>query len=403
MSAERIGGHVVNAQIYEEAGDWLVKNREGDLDAQEKTRFDAWLRESPQHVRAYLEISAVWEDVASLAPSQNAAPEELITRARAEENIVPLESASALRPPGVGEAGSCQRTVPILGKVGLFYSFAASVLLIVAGTWLYNQRNTYSTGVGEQRSIALVDGSSIELNSRSRVRVRFSTTERDIDLIRGQALFRVAKNPLRPFVVSTNGTQVRAIGTEFDVYRRISDTVVTVVEGQVAVFEERHPSFPFSQAEGSSAGVHSLSERQDAGGVPPQVSGEGRGPRSGPGNALLSGDGAIVLAAGEQLTVSAVTAAKARPQPSLKRANVAAATAWTQRSLVFESSPLTEVAEEFNRYNTRPLIITDPMLANMHVSGVFSSVDPALLLRFLRSQPELVVEETEKEIRISKK
>ena len=217
----------MNTQIYEEASDWLVRNREGDLDAQEKTRFDAWLRESPQHVRAYLEISTVWEDVASLDPSLNAGAEDLIARARAEDNIVPL---------GLGEASPRKRTTPILGKVGLFYALAASVLLTLAGIWLYSQRNTYSTDVGEQRSIVLNDGSTIELNSRSRVRVRFSDAERDVDLIEGQALFRVAKNSLRPFIVSADGTHVRAVGTQFDVYKMDSGvTVVTVVEGRVAV------------------------------------------------------------------------------------------------------------------------------------------------------------------------
>jgi len=70
---------------------------------------------------------------------------------------------------------------------------------------------------------------------------------------------------------------------------------------------------------------------------------------------------------------------------------------------VFDSSPLAEVAEEFNRYNTRQLVIENPQLADFHVSGVFSSVDPTLLLRFLRTQPDLVVEETDREIRISRK
>jgi transmembrane sensor len=129
--------------------------------------------------------------------------------------------------------------------------------------------------------------------------------------------------------------------------------------------------------------------------------GEGRGPRSGKDEALAPGDsanGAIFLAAGEQVTVTPAATAAASP----KRANVAAATAWTRRSLVFDSSPLTEVAQEFNRYNTRPLVI-DTQLAEFHVSGVFSSVEPSLLLRFLRGQPELSVEETDREVRISRK
>jgi len=392
----------VNTQIYDEASDWIVKNREGDLDLSEKRRFDAWLRESPQHLRAYLEMSAVWEDVASIDPSVNATADELIARARAEGNIVPLESPPPLRTRGASETSRRKGTTPALRKVGLYYGLAASVLLTLAGTWLYGQRNTYSTGVGEQRSIVLNDGSTVELNSRSRLRVRFSDAERDIDLIEGQALFQVAKNPLRPFVVSADGTHVRAVGTQFDVYRKTSATVVTVVEGKVEVFGEPHPRSLASHAENGDAGVPSSSQNQHASTLPLQVTGEERSLGSGKGEALaqgMSANGAIFLAAGEQVTVTRAATGASSP----RQANVAAATAWTQRSLVFDSSSLTEVAEEFNRYNTRQLIIKDTEVADIHISGVFSSVDPALLLRFLRTQPELAVEETDREIRISKK
>jgi transmembrane sensor len=349
----------VNTQIYEEASDWLVKHRGGDLDAQGKERFDAWLRESPQHLRAYLEMSAVWEDVASIDPSLNASAEELIARARTETNIHPFAPERSPLPPGEGPPKVSARRRSVLAGIAL----AASIVVTVCiGTWFYLQRDVYTTGIGEQRSILLNDGSTIELNSRSRVRVRFSEAERDVDLIEGQALFRVAKNPLLPFIVSADGTHVRAVGTQFDVYRKSTGTVVTVVEGRVAVYS-------------------------------PLAGGKGQGE----GTSLL-------VAAGEQLTVSAVVPAKAGAQPSPKPANVATATAWTQRSLVFDSAPLTEVAEEFNRYNTRQLLIKDTReVADIHISGVFSSADPALLLRFLRTQPELVVEETDMEIRISKK
>jgi transmembrane sensor len=345
----------LNTQIYQEASDWVVKNREGDLDAQETRRFDTWLRESPQHVRAYLEISSIWEDVSSLDPSWNVGAEELIAGARAKENVLQYPD-----PPAPGAAPS------LVTRRGAWYALAALVSFLALGAWFYSQRNTFSTDVGEQRSIVLNDGSTIELNSRSRVRVRFSAAERDVDLLHGQALFHVAKNPARAFVVHSDSTRVRAVGTQFDVYQKPAGTVVTVLEGRVAVIPARAPP--------RDNGSRSTEER----GSPPPVP--------------------VLLSAGEQLMVTqtAITAPK--------RANVAAATAWTRRSLVFDSSPLTEVAEEFNRYNTRQLVIENPpQLADFHVSGVFSSVEPVLLVRFLRTQPEIVVEETDAEIRISKK
>src|SRR5205823_2531257 len=86
-----------------------------------------------------------------------------------------------------------------------------------------------------ERSIALPDGSLIELNARSSVRVRFTSNERAVELFEGQALFRVAKDPARPFIVSSDGKRVRAVGTQFDVYRKKASTTVTVLEGRVTV------------------------------------------------------------------------------------------------------------------------------------------------------------------------
>lgn len=345
----------MNTQIYQEATDWLIRHREGELSPQEKDRFDAWLRESPQHVRAYLEMSALWEDAPALEPNWNPAPEQLIARARSEGNVHALADRGR---PGKGEDVSAPLPAGGRLRAGLF-AVAATFLVTVAGatSWYWLHRNVYATDIGEQRSIVLADGSTVELNSRSRVRIRYNDAQRDVDLLEGQALFRVAHNAARPFIVHSGTAHVRAVGTQFDVYRKRAGTVVTVVEGKVAAS------------------------------------------KSGDGNAIL-------LVAGEQLTVpvgkpsgAGQAIAAGNPQP----ANVTAATAWIQRTLVFESAPLSNVAEEFNRYNTRQLVVTDPELAGIHISGVFSSTDPALLLKFLRAQSELNVDETDTEIRVGKK
>lgn len=429
----------MNLQIYEEASDWIVKHRDGGLDAREKKYFDAWLRESPQHMRAYLEMSSVWEDVPTLDPTWNPSADELVARARADDNVVSLSSPSHVAAPlssrtetaDDGTHGSesdrrataagtfprfreasAQAALRLTGeevvhakrKARFIYALAASILIMVASGWLYLQRGVYTTDIGEQRSLALTDGSTVELNSRSRIKVQYTEYERRIDLLEGQALFQVAKNKTRPFVVQTGNTRVRAVGTAFDVYRASSGTVVTVVEGRVAVHsKERLEGAASARPQNSGDSSHASShapEALDAGteNASRQAHGDATGsasPQEAPGIQAIAGE--VLLAAGEQIIVSPLAVV------SLRRANVAAATAWTRRSLVFDSSPLTEVAQEFNRYNTRPLVIKDPQLADFHVSGVFSSVEPSLLLRFLRTQPELVVEETDTEIRISKK
>lgn len=366
----------MNAQIYEEATYWLIRHRESDLDPQEKQTFDAWLRGSPHHVRAYLEMSALWEDVPALDASWNPGSDELITRARGAANVYPLAGVG-------GDAARPRSTAATRGGRMRGLAIAATILLAALGgaSWYSLNRGSYATNVGEQRSIVLVDGSTLELNSHSRVRVRYTDRQRDVDLLEGQALFRVAHDVARPFVVHSGATNVRAIGTEFDVYARPSGTVVTVLEGRVAV----------------DANVLAVSEAV-AEALPPT--------RATPQVKSNDNGTTVFLGVGQQLTIP--TANRSRAPGSLSvdgphLVNVAAETAWTHRTLVFESSPLTDVAEEFNRYNTRQLVITDATLASFRINGMFSSVDPAVLLKFLRAQPELKVEETATEIRISKR
>jgi len=188
-------------------------------------------------------------------------------------------------------------------------------------------------------------------------------------------------------VVQSAGTRVRAVGTQFDVYRKASGTQITVVEGRVAVFAPRPAK------EGTEGGVPFSSTETHPSqkeGLPPARPAADRstGEASSP---------AVLVSTGEQVTVTDREVPKTRP------ANLRAATAWTQQELVFELTPLSEVAQEFNRYNTRKLVISDPILAEFHVTGVFPSADPAVLLRFLRAQPGIDVVETGGEIRISKK
>jgi transmembrane sensor len=194
-------------------------------------------------------------------------------------------------------------------------------------------------------------------------------------LLQGQALFRVAKDASRPFIVKTGATLVRAVGTEFDVYQKRDGTVVTVVEGRVAILTG-----------------HAL---PDPGAVPSAIDEPRRSNLEFP--SVPKGQvGNILVAAGEQLTVTP------RLIKIAEHPNIANATAWTQRQLVFESASLADVADEFNRYNDRQLIVADPRLETFHVSGLFSSTDPASLIRFLRERPELRILETESQIRIEK-
>lgn len=359
----------VNRQVYEEAAEWLVELRVGDTDPGIRERLDAWFRESPQHIRAFLELSSIWEDGGDPDLDRTHTTDELIARARAATNVISLarnEAIGAQKSPRTTGAPRGWRS----SRSALAASLVGSCLIVAGwGYWYHALREpSYATRTGEERSIQLSDGSSVELNSRSRLAVRFSAGQRDVDLVEGQALFRVAKDAARPFVVHSNSAQVRAVGTQFDVYRKDSGTTVTVVEGRVAVLPTQleAPSV-LSQATGSA-------------------------------DVLLGGNSdAIMLAAGEQVTVARKTSS--RPV----KTDVATATAWTQHQLVFDSTTLADVASEFNRYNRQQLIVRDAALQDFHVTGVFSSADPSSLLKFLRAQRDIRVEETQQEIWISKR
>jgi transmembrane sensor len=354
----------MNNQIYEEASEWLVDLRTEEVDAGARQRFETWLATSPEHVRAYLELSGVWEVVSASSPADASSVDALIARARAVSNVVPLEHAKADE---TRDRESAAAPAPRHRRMprGL-WAVAASILIAVVmmGVWRYVQRDTYSTAIGEQRSILLSDGSTIELNARSSVRVRYSEAQRDIELLTGQALFQVAKDKRRPFVVKSDQTRVRAVGTRFDVNQRRRTTIVTVVEGTVSVGASTPPT-PGSGATEGSAAVDAASRE-------------------------------FLLTAGEQAILTS-----GAPLPP-KHADVTTATAWTERRLIFEATPLDEVAEEFNRNNARQLVIEGEGLEDFHISGAFSSSDPEPLLRFLRAQQGIQIREQRERIVVSR-
>jgi transmembrane sensor len=383
----------LNTQIYDEACEWLVHFRAGDADddAVARQKLDEWLRRSPEHVRAYLEVSAIWEDIAFHDTEGTTDAGTHIARARAEHNVHPITTNSersehhysSLFPRERRGEGSLDVAETLEGAepvkrprfAAATIALAASLLLATATAviWDTTYRGTYSTEIGEQRTLTLDDGSIVQLNARSRLRVHFDDQHRSIELLAGQALFRVAKDPTRPFIVTTGDTQVRAVGTQFDVNRRRAATTLTVIEGKVAV----ENSVLRSRINGSATADPTTATRR----LQPQPDKTEK----------------LFVSAGEQLIVTPQAITTPRP------ANIAAATAWTQQRLVFDSAPLSEVAEEFNRYNTRPIVIRDNALENFGVIGVFSSADPASLLAFLRAQPEIAVFETASEVVITRK
>jgi transmembrane sensor len=362
----REGRTQLNGQINEEAARWFVEFRSGDIDAAGRRAFDAWVRASPEHLRAFIEIAALWRHSAAVNPRGRFSLEELVASVEEAGNVVRLDTEVSLaeeRDATSSGSSSSVQTPPserrFSGKGFRIGSIAAAAVLLVASSIIVGskllERDTYRTEVGEHRSLRLSDGSMMTLNSRSRAKIAFTDSTRKVDLVEGQALFHVAKNASRPFVVRTAGALVRAVGTEFDVDNRNSGTVITVVEGRVAV----------SAAPAQGRAAHA----------------DGRP------------DATVFLSAGEQIAVVAgVTGAPTRT-------NVSSATAWMHRKVILQSATLAEVAERFNRYSERPLVAEDHGAVPFRLSGVFST-DPDFLIHYLDERADIQVHESATEIRI---
>ena len=344
-----------------EAAAWFIEFRAGDATPALRSQFEKWLRSSPQHIQAYLEIAAGWSELPTADPEGRIDLQAIIALARGNH------AANVVR---LSRSGSTSRITPIRARrLALVASLAIITLLLGAGSWLLAERHVYSTGIAEQRTLVLADGSTVILNAQTTIRVRMSRHDREIDLLRGQAFFNDIHDPSRPFIVRSGDTLVRAVGTQFDVDRKSDGMVVTVLEGRVAVAQS-----PAESNYGGRTTSFLADARQSFRDLTP-----------------------ILVSAGQQVVVLADNVR------APKRVNVTAATAWLHSQLVFDDTPLEKAAQQFNLHSTRRLVIVDPGLRKVGISGVYSSADPDSLIGFLRAQPNLQVVETPTEIRVTER
>jgi transmembrane sensor len=372
----------LNPHIRAQATDWLLRFSEGEVDLSARQDFLDWLRASPEHVRAYLRVVALWQNASYLQGRQQQDVDALIQLARGDAKVFPLALVPKNRQAGDTPLASTPREVTRLsrGRRAAALALAASLFIAIVGfgAWYWQtQRGLYTTGIGEQRTVNLPDGSTVIINARSRVRVAYSKSERNVELLDGEAFFKVAHNTVRPFVVRSDSTRVRAVGTQFDVYRTATGTLVSVVEGKVAVV----PSLPPAPTQGEG-------DRDGPAGVPPASHKQGRVDKPAP-------RGEVLVGAGEQ----AIVTAQATVKPS--HPNIAAAAAWTEGLLIFDGTPLSEVIQEFNRQNTKTIVLIGPELPVLKISGSFPASGDERIERFLQERFHVVVHEDEREIRIS--
>lgn len=338
-------------RIATEAAQWQRALESGDPARQRE--FSDWLKASPRHVREFLFMESLDAAARHIDPSLQP---DLDLQLPAE-NPVPR-----LRPATVEQPERPQRRF----QRTRFASIAAMLMSVAIGlTWwirpgLLDGWQRYSTQIGEQRSVQLPDGSVLQLNTNSQLRVKFSKQARDIELSQGEALFKVAHDKTRPFVVRAADVTVRAIGTEFNVYRRADETQVAVVEGKVEVRKDQ---------EQAGAALRRAATEPD---TAPQ---------------------ARLVAAGEAVRVTDKAGILRAAQD-----DVADVTAWRQRRLVFREDTLARIAEEFNRYNRRPQIVVEGTARNHRYGGTFDADDPESLVQLVSRTDHLSVERSAERI-----
>lgn len=314
----------VNQEIDSRAAEWATKRNLGVLTPEENAVFEAWLAADIRHLGAYGRAEAVL--------------------ARLER--IPGSAISDMRAAEIPTVWTRRRVV-LSG--GIAASIAAA-FIGGAALWQNNQNETFATGIGQVREVVLADGSIVTLNTNSSVTVRYTKERRDIHLVRGEALFDVAKNKHRPFVVFAGDMQVRAVGTSFTVSMLPQRPIqVLVKEG---VVELASVSAPKS--------------------TPVRVSANTQ--------ALATHDVPIVAA-------------------SVPKAKIERDTAWRFGRIAFDNQTLRDAALEFSRYSDVHIVV-DSSAANRTVTGLFVANDPVGFAKAAASVLKLQIAVSDREVRL---
>lgn len=297
--------------VHTRAEYWFARLRAADCSAPERREFDSWQTAAPANAAAYMRTRQLWEDIAGLTDDPD------IAQWRASAHLASRRPRrySAWRI-AIGAAAAL-----FFGVVGTRY--------FVSPTMQGSQR-IYQTARGEQSRLTLEDGSHLTLNTDTRLGVRIDARSREVELIRGEAMFEVAHENMRPFRVKVGGTVITDLGTSFNVRSEADYTQVTLIEGRAQI-------------------------ERDSGKQTAELS---------PGDQLTAG-----VALWKKQTV----------------ANLAPITNWTSGRLVFHATPLRDVVAQVNRYGPGHLVIGDSSIESLEITGDFRIGNTQSLVRALQS------------------
>ena len=293
-----------------QAAEWVVKHDEG-LTAAEQDSFFQWLAEDPRHGVAYAEHRQAWQE------------SDLLAEWRPEHSEEPNPDLLATRP-------IRGKLLKLWGGVGaaLAACIAIALFLDLGGS----DRSGVNRGLDNAHFIAaayeyrvLSDGTELDLNAGSEIRVAYTEGRRLVELLSGEVYFKVAKNPRRPFVVRVDGTEVRALGTAFNVKFQPNELEVVVTEGRVR-WQRSLDDSAKSKEPGEEVSFQ---------------------------NELVSGQRSFI----------SLDEPKAMPLvEAIAEEQIDSILTWRHELLDFESTRLIEAVEEFNRRNRVQLVIADPEL-----------------------------------------
>jgi transmembrane sensor len=222
--------------------------------------------------------------------------------------------------------------------------------------WRSSNRAIYETDVGQRLDVQLSDNSTIRLNTKSRVDVRFTSMGREVSLIKGEALFTVTHDRLRTFRVRIGQVVIQDLGTQFNVRVRAGQATVSVSDGRVSVMSVKD----FQQPDGSkSPGL--VRGAVDAG-TYPRVE-------------LAQGDEAVIPTDGRTKWLRA-----SRLPPE----QLSARLSWTRGVVTFTGQSLAEAVEEINRYNRLRIEVVDPRLMTIRLGGIFNPTSPLTFVAALK-------------------
>lgn len=325
---------VASAPIERCAAAWLARRDAASWSAADEAALAAWLAADTAHRVAFLRLQAAWSESGRLqalaaglpagAPPPRAQWSRWAFDLRASDVSANTGTAAPSSAAAAAQGARTRRPPPV--RRGRVWAVAAAcALLALAWTWQRYERveaASYRTAVGALRSIALADGSAATLSSDSDIAVALSRQQRQIELRRGEAYFEVASDAARPFAVQAGAHRAVAVGTRFAVRRDGDAARVVVTEGTVRLESEA-------------------------------VDG-----RSRPVTLLPAGSMAVANAAG-------VMVRSGSPEDAQRSID------WRRGYLVFLDTPLAVAVDEFNRYNTRPLVIGDAAAAQLRIGGSF--------------------------------